>query len=139
MGRAILCWLAEVAELADALRSGRSGSTPVGVRIPASAPHSKHTDAPPVGGASWCPGVGGPLRVRAGSPCPERRDIGQLRDVVQGLAGAVGAVAVAVGAVADVRAGPAQQSIVVVAAAKVVVAVAAVEDVRAFATPDGVV
>ncbi len=29
---------AEVAELADALRSGRSGSTPVGVRVPASAP-----------------------------------------------------------------------------------------------------
>ena len=36
--------LAEVAELADALRSGRSGSTPVGVRIPASAPpgHGDH-------------------------------------------------------------------------------------------------
>src|SRR5213075_136387 len=29
---------AEVAELADALRSGRSGSTPVGVRVPPSAP-----------------------------------------------------------------------------------------------------
>src|SRR6266511_3258916 len=35
---------AEVAELADALRSGRSGSTPVGVRVPASAPKARLPD-----------------------------------------------------------------------------------------------
>jgi hypothetical protein len=33
-----LCGCAEVVELVDALRSGRSGSNPVGVRVPPSAP-----------------------------------------------------------------------------------------------------
>jgi hypothetical protein len=32
---------AEVVELVDALRSGRSGSNPVGVRVPPSAPYFK--------------------------------------------------------------------------------------------------
>jgi hypothetical protein len=34
----ILLTRAEVVELVDALRSGRSGSNPVGVRVPPSAP-----------------------------------------------------------------------------------------------------
>jgi hypothetical protein len=35
----ILLTRAEVVELVDALRSGRSGSNPVGVRVPPSAPY----------------------------------------------------------------------------------------------------
>src|SRR5579871_25540 len=42
---AIIKLHAEVAELADALRSGRSGSTPVGVRVPPSAPETGRRDA----------------------------------------------------------------------------------------------
>ena len=36
---------AEVVELVDALRSGRSGSNPVGVRVPPSAPNNVKTGA----------------------------------------------------------------------------------------------
>ena len=39
---------AEVVELADALRSGRSGSTPVRVQIPPSAPTLYLEQRPPV-------------------------------------------------------------------------------------------
>src|SRR5262245_4872781 len=48
---------AEVAELADALRSGRSGSTPVGVRVPASAPSIglfQRGSFPSFGGGPFC-------------------------------------------------------------------------------------
>src|SRR5207248_6581614 len=48
---------AEVAELADALRSGRSGSTPVGVRVPASAPVARR---PAVWLIGHQPGAGTP-------------------------------------------------------------------------------
>jgi hypothetical protein len=39
----ILLTRAEVVELVDALRSGRSGSNPVGVRVPPSAPYLTYT------------------------------------------------------------------------------------------------
>ena len=54
-----------------------------------------------------------------------RRQVCELGDVVQGLAGAVGGVAMAVGTVADVCAGPTQQGIIVVAA-QLVVTIAAI-------------
>jgi hypothetical protein len=42
----ILLTRAEVVELVDALRSGRSGSNPVGVRVPPSAPFLTILDTP---------------------------------------------------------------------------------------------
>jgi hypothetical protein len=47
----ILLTRAEVVELVDALRSGRSGSNPVGVRVPPSAPVQMRLSAIPCWGS----------------------------------------------------------------------------------------
>ena len=41
--------LADVAELADALASGASGSNTVGVQVPSSAPNSRNPNLVPIG------------------------------------------------------------------------------------------